>query len=519
MILRVRGASVNSVRPLFDIAATRAIEQAAQSKLPAHTLLQRAGLSTAKLALALAPHTDTFWIACGPGNNGGDGLEAAAHLKNWGKSPVVTWLGDPATAPADSALSRQRAVDAGIRFADSPPAKFDFCVDALLGIGASNHASRRPIEGRLATWVAQINSSSAPVLAVDVPTGLNADTGDASALCVRATATLSLLTLKPGLFTAQGRDACGDIWFDALEDSNSQGAGSTGEPSAWLAGVPARHTGNHASHKGSFGEVLVIGGAAGMTGAALLAATAALHFGAGRVFVMLLDGGSMTADSQQPELMFRPFDDFNFADQLTTTFAHITFVCGCGGGTAVQRPLGAILASAANAVLDADALNAIAFDKSLSALLSKRAKRGLQTVLTPHPLEAARLLETTTQQVQQNRIASATALAQQFNCTVVLKGSGTVVATPGQTPVINPTGNALLAIAGTGDVLAGMVGARLAGLKGRSMTSGTTDFAAFQAACEAVYLHGDLADRWPAQHALTASRLARGIAKGVTRLD
>ena len=499
-------ANRNAPLPLFDTATTRHLEHATQAKLPPHTLMQRAGLSTAKLAMALAPHANTFWIACGPGNNGGDGLEAAMHLKQWGKSPLVTWLGTPGKAPADAAVSRQRALDADVTFVDAPPERFDFCIDALLGIGASHSnthpAPGRPTDGRMAAWIAQINASHSVVLAVDVPSGLNADTGAANALCVRATATLSLLTLKAGLFTAQGRDASGDVWFDALQGPHAPEIDSRSEPSAWLAGAPVAHARAHASHKGSFGDVLVVGGAPGMTGAALLAATAALHSGAGRVFVMLLDGNSMAADSQHPELMFRPFDDLHFADQFTKTFAHMTVVCGCGGGTAVQAPLATILASNAQAVFDADALNAIAAEKALSGLLCTRAARGLQTVLTPHPLEAARLLATTTQEIQLDRLKAAQTLAHRFNCTVVLKGSGTVIAAPGRMPVINPTGNALLATAGTGDVLAGMVGARLASLAGS---------AAFQAACEAVYWHGEAADRWPAHRALTASRLARAV--------
>ena len=530
LILRDRKEHLKANLPLFDTAATRGIEQAAQAMLPPHTLMQRAGLSSARLAMAMAPHADSFWIACGPGNNGGDGFEAALHLKQWGKSPIVTGLGAPAKTPLDAAQSRQRAIDAGVAFADSPPAQFDFCIDAILGIGASNARSGRDIEGDMATWIALINSSSARVLAVDVPTGLHADTGIANAICVRANATLSLMTLKPGLFTANGRDACGEIWLDALveldafdtQDSNYLRA--MGEPSAWLASAPIAQARAHATHKGSYGDVLVIGGAPGMTGAALLAATAALQFGAGRVFVMLIDGGSTAVDFTQPELMFRPYHEPLFADQFKSDFANATVVCGCGGGSAVRGPLHTILASNANAVLDADALNAMAYNKTLSKLLSERAARKAKTVLTPHPLEAARLLTVTTQEVQQNRLAAATALARQFNCTVVLKGSGTVIAAPGKSAVINPTGNALLASAGTGDVLAGMVGARLAGLEGlkglaklahQSVGHEATDSATFQAVCEAVYLHGKAADQWPAHRALTASSLARAVCEGI----
>jgi hydroxyethylthiazole kinase-like uncharacterized protein yjeF len=310
-------------------------------------------------------------------------------------------------------------------------------------------------------------------------------------LSVKATHTLSLLTLKPGLFTAHGRDAAGTVWLDNLSaETPMPDDQRLTTPTAWLAGPP-RHTSRlHASHKGSYGDVAVIGGAAGMTGAALLAASAALHAGAGRVFVGLLDGGSLSVDTLQPELMFRPVDALDF-------YA-MTVVCGCGGGDDMATLLFKVISTAAGMVIDADALNSIAKSVPLQALLSARGQRQAATVLTPHPLEAARLLGCTVIEVQRNRLAAAQQLAQRFNCTVVLKGSGTVVAALGQVPVINPTGNARLATAGTGDVLAGMVGARLAG-----------GCASFEAACQAVFEHGMAADRWPDSVPLVAGTLAR----------
>ncbi len=474
---------------LFSVQATRQIEQAAQAALPRYTLMQRAGLAVARLSLAIAPHAQRVWIACGPGNNGGDGLEAARHLQQWGKQAVVTWLGSPDTAPPDAAASYQRALDAGVTFAEMPPPDFDLCIDALLGIGTQVRAP----EGRMADWIARINASRVAVLAVDLPTGLHADTGNATQSSVKATHTLSLLTLKPGLFTAHGRDAAGSVWLDDLLVSRD--LHDLVAPTAWLAGAPMAAARPHASHKGSFGDVAVVGGAAGMTGAALLAASAALHAGAGRVFVGLLDGGSLTVDVQQPELMFRSVDALDFKT--------LTVVCGCGGGDAVRGPLAKILSVSAHVVIDADAINAIANDTQLQTLLIARGRRLAATVLTPHPLEAARLLGSTATEVQHDRLGAAQQLAQRFDCSVVLKGSGTVIAAPGQTPFINPTGNARLATAGTGDVLAGMVGARLAG-----------GLDAFEAACHAVYQHGLAADRWPAGATLVASTLARQAQSG-----
>jgi ADP-dependent NAD(P)H-hydrate dehydratase / NAD(P)H-hydrate epimerase len=489
--------------PLFDTAATRLREAALAARLPPHTLMQRAGLQIAKLALAMAPHARVIWIACGPGNNGGDGLEAAVNLQHWGKNVVVTWLGSIDTAPVDTQKSHARAVQAGVIFANEPPENFDLCIDALLGLGAASGATNaRPIMGRMADWIARINASNSTVLAVDIPTGLNADTGAVGPISVRATATLSLLTLKPGLFTAHGRDACGDIWLHDLADAGDAPSNSP-TPTAWLAAAPAPTARAHASHKGSYGDVAIIGGAPGMTGAALLAARAALHCGAGRVLVGLLDGGSLTVDIQQPELMLRAVD--------TLDFNTLTLVCGCGGGQAVTQWLQQAIQSIAPVVIDADAINAIASSPELQSALVARAARQAPTVLTPHPLEAARLLGCTAAQVQQDRLSAAQQLSDRLQCTIVLKGSGTIIAAPGQIPVINPTGNARLATAGTGDVLAGMVGARLSTLWNQPNAAAHSTALAFKAACEAVYQHGLAADQWPTGVALTSDGLARMV--------
>lgn len=466
--------------PLFDTAATRAIEEDAAADLPPHTLMQRAGMAVARLALAVAPHARTIWVACGPGNNGGDGLEAARHLLAWGKQVVVTRHGDEARAPADALASLQRARAEGVLFGDNVPAQWDLAIDALLGIGGG-----RPLEGAMAQWATAMNEAAAPVLAIDLPSGLDADTG--AAFCVRADHTLSLLTLKPGLFTGHGRDAAGQVWF---EDLDVGGAGT--DPTAWLNAAPHRPARPHASHKGSYGDVAVIGGAPGMAGAALLAATAALHAGAGRVFACLLDENAPAVDGTQPDLMLRRWESLDLGTMAVA--------CGCGGGDVVRAVLARVLSTAHALVFDADALNAIAVDAQLQTLLQARSRRDRATVLTPHPLEAGRLLGRSAAQVQADRLQSARELAERFRCVVVLKGSGTVIGAPACAPRINPTGNGRLATAGTGDVLAGMVAARLA-----------MGADAFEAASGAVYEHGAAADRWPADQPLTAASLARRV--------
>ena len=460
--------------PLHSIAQTQDTERQAQMALPAHTLMQRAGLATAQLALAIAPHAQKIWIACGPGNNGGDGLEAAIHLRAWGKQPIVTWLGQDGHNPIDAQRAWQRAQAAGVIFAGDRPDQFDLAVDALLGIGA-----RRAPEGKMAQWLQALQTTTAQVLCVDVPTGLSADTGEWLSTTPShhnnaQRHTLSLLTLKPGLFTAEGRDAAGHVWFNDLS------ADTPHAPTAWLLqNSPSPMTRLHSSHKGSYGDVSVLGGALGMSGAAVLAGLAALHGGAGRVFLGLMDTSAHHAvTAAHPPLMVRTPTDLN--PQTSTV------VCGCGGGDALHPLLPHVLSSSQRLVLDADALNATARDTSLQILLKKRSTRKKPTVLTPHPLEAARLLNCTVQDIQKNRLHAAQQLADMFQCVAVLKGSGSITASPNHPPVINASGNALLATAGTGDVLAGLIGAYIA-----------RHDDVFKATCHAVFAHGQVANAWP----------------------
>ncbi|MEO8152763.1 MAG: NAD(P)H-hydrate dehydratase [Rhizobacter sp.] len=463
--------------PLHGTAASRLVEQHALDKAETHALMRRAGIGVAALARALCPHAQSAWIVCGPGNNGGDGLEAAIHLLAAGLRVDVTLAADAARLPFDAheSLVRAQAAGVAIGLAGSLPSSPDIVIDALLGIG-----SNRAPTGEMATLIGQLNALTCPVLAVDMPSGLNADTGQLhgeQGVC--ASHTLSLITLKPGLFTGSGRDLAGDVWIDNLGVTTLPSP-----PTAWLAAAHGLSTARkHAQHKGSFGDVAVIGGAKGMTGAALLAARAAHAAGAGRVYVNLLDDGASPLDPQRPELMFRASWWQGTADTLSSA----TVICGCGGGDAVRTVLPRLLSTAGRLVLDADALNAIAAHISLQQLLSARKPRGRDTVLTPHPLEAARLLNTTTGAIQADRLAAAQALAEHFGSVVVLKGSGSVIGAPGVVPSINPTGNAALATAGTGDVLAGWLG-------GHWSASGAS---ALQAARHATWLHGRAAELCP----------------------
>jgi ADP-dependent NAD(P)H-hydrate dehydratase / NAD(P)H-hydrate epimerase len=486
---------------LLSVAATRRLETHAAVDRPPHALMRRAGLATARLALAVRPQARRIWVAAGPGNNGGDGLEAALHLHRSGKDVTVSLL-SASDLPPDAAAALARAREGGVRIVSNglSPSRWgfdDLAIDALLGIGTT----RAPVGGLLSA-IEALNASLAPVLAVDVPSGLNADRGTRfeSAPAVRARWTLSLLSLKPGLFTAEGRDHAGPVWFDDLGIASRDA-----EPAARLltdvdALWPQR---NHAQHKGSFGDLWVVGGAAGMAGAVLLAASAGLVAGAGRVFIVPLDPSLPSCTVGWPELMHRATDVLRNGD---TPLEQATVVVGCGGGDSIREILPMLLARAGRLVLDADALNAVASDPALQRQLAQRSARGRDIVLTPHPLEAARLLGCAASDVQADRIKAASALARLHRATVVLKGSGTVIATIDGPPWLNATGNAALASAGTGDVLAGWLGGLWA--QGLEVSA---------AARLAVFSHGVAADQWAAGATHAAPFAAHRLVKALSR--
>lgn len=474
--------------PLHGQSGSRAIEAQALRQSGDFVLMRRAGTDAARLWRARWPHARSVWVACGPGNNGGDGLVMASCLHRNGVRVSVTHLPGSGPMPSDARRALDEAIAAGVPFGPPPSAhQVEGAVDALLGLGQD-----RPASGALAGLVMALHQCQVPILSLDVPTGLDADSGVALGdAVVRAQLTLSMLTLKPGLFTGVGRDLAGEIWWSTL------GADlSSAHPDAYLLGaaqadaLPGRA---HAGHKGAFGDVWVLGGAAGMQGAARLAARAALAAGAGRVYLATLaDGAGAGLPSA---LMVRDAATL----QQPVLLSSVTVVAGCGGGPAIASELPAPIRHAARLLLDADALNAVAAEPGLARALESRGRAGRPTVLTPHPLEAARLLGSTVAGVQADRLAAARALAARFSAVVVLKGSGSVIATPSGTPWINASGNARLSSAGTGDVLAGWLGGRWASL-------GLAPEAAIRSALEAVWRHGRAADTVQT-HVLTADDL------------
>lgn len=508
--------------PLHDAQGSRLIEDQRLKQWPPGRLMAWAGLRSARWALSMAPHARRIWVAAGPGGNGGDGLHAALHLARLGRAVTVTLHADQRGLRPDAQTALQGALDAGCRVSEQPPHDgADLVVDALLGLGAS-----RALSPDMAAVVQAINNQACPRLSIDLPTGLDADTGQAlGGGWVRAQATLSLLTLKPGLFMGHGRDAAGSIWFDPLDDSP---LAAPVDPVAWTVGPEtlssSRDLRPHSSHKGRFGDVIVVGGAEGMTGALRLAAHAALAAGAGRVMAVPLHPAMPLEDGTCPECMWRR------PEQLPDlTLEQSTVVCGCGGATEVERWLPEVLARSARLVLDADALNAVARHSALTRTLHSRRAKGQASVLTPHPLEAARLLGCSVQQIQADRLQAAAQISHQYASITVLKGSGTVIASPGRLPEINITGNGALATAGTGDVLAGWIAGRWSSALSRHETPAASDRPgtdqsmdmtthadsrsaqelgrAHCIAGESVRLHGLAADHHGTAHVLRASDL------------
>jgi hydroxyethylthiazole kinase-like uncharacterized protein yjeF len=500
--------------PLFTIAELRAIEHAAAQRLPDGALMQRAGKAGANAALDLLASTidrAKVLVLAGPGNNGGDALETAAHLGHAGAQVTILHFPPTGTPAPERIEALQRARSSPARFAaiNSPidaravatGTEWNLIVDGLFGIGLA-----RPIAGDFAELVSAVNDLACPIIALDVPSGLDSDTGaivggESPGIAVRATHTLTFIGDKPGLHTAEGRDHAGFVIVDSLEIDHElfPAAGAKLNDVALFAHCARRR--RHSSHKGSHGSVAVVGGARGMAGAPLLAARTALNSGAGRVYACFV-GEPPAFDAAQPELMCRSAQEYDFNSAV------LVIGPGMGGSAASAEMLASALHSQSAMVLDADALNLLAGSEALRAQL---AQRKAPCILTPHPLEAARLLGISAADVQADRPAVARALAERLAATVVLKGSGTVIAARDGAIVINTTGNPALATAGTGDVLSGLCGSLLA-----------QGWPEWEAALAGVWLHGMAADLLVTEGAgpigLTAGELIPAIRTEVNRL-
>lgn len=440
-------------------------------------LMQRAGNAATELSKQIIESRaqGPVLVLAGPGNNGGDALEVARLLRQAFFEVYLVLAANPKALPPDAEAACQRFVNEGGKLLETiPPLPYwRLIIDGLFGIGIT-----RPPTGQYKHLIEEANrlrtQHTCPLLALDCPSGLNSDTGQAFEPCISATHTVTFISNKPGLHTLDGPDHCGMIEVASL-DIPLENSIADGE----LLSLPALATPllrrKRNSHKGSYGSAGILGGCKGMLGAALMAARAALHLGAGRVYLAPLDTGAPSYDLLQPELMFRsPAELAGLPLQA--------IACGPGLGTSVDaiRQLDRLLAIDTPVLLDADALNLLAREGNLKVTLANRQAPHL---MTPHPLEAARLLETDSESVQQNRIQAALDLAQEYRSWVALKGCGTVIASPQGQWWINSTGNPGMASAGMGDVLSGIALALLA----QGLPPG-------EALKLAVYLHGAAAE-------------------------
>ncbi len=443
-----------------------ALEHRAANQLGEDTLMLRAGQAALRLIEERLPENASVSILAGPGNNGGDAIALACELKAKARDVVLILPGGkrPNSSLALAQLKRWEALGGEIEEDPYMARKADCVVDGLFGIGLT-----KPITGEYLDAVLWFNERQALKISLDVPSGLNHLTGRwiASYPGCHADITLSFLSAKAGLYMNEGADAAGEIVVDNLGVSIPLSNLTVVSPDELQHVLRPR---SRNSHKGSYGHVAVVGGADGMIGAALLAARAALVSGAGRVTLYPLSEHAPAVDMLYPELMMGT-DPEGF-----TSAGVIVMGCGMGQSERAKALVRTALLSDRPLVLDADALNIIAADIKLQDILLARQA---PSVLTPHPGEAARLLRRDTAGVTVDRVAAARELAVQSGAIVVLKGAGSVISLRSARAWVNPTGTPALATAGSGDVLAGMIGAMFA--QGYDMV---------ECVLAAVYLHG-----------------------------
>jgi len=492
--------------PLADAAAMRALDRHTIDALgvPGELLMESAGRAVAEVVLAWLPPGGEVLAVCGAGNNGGDGLVAARHLRAVGV-PVRAALLEPAEGlQGDAAAAWRRAREAGVPL-EGPgwrAPERGVIVDAVFGTGLS-----RPVAGAPAAAIRRIRQAreraggALRVVAVDLPSGLCADTGRILGDAVAADATLAISLPKPGLALEPGRSLAGRIAVARIGIAD-EAPGVRIAAELWTrpaagARLPRRAA---AAHKGSFGHVLIAAGSEGKSGAAALAAAGAVRMGAGLVTVACPAGLAVVLEVKCTEAMTAPLPDTGehafaaSAEEPLLRLAEARDAVGLGPGLGqaaetvkwvravvprIPRPL----------ALDADALNALV---GQGALLAGRRQ---PTVLTPHPGEAARLLGTTAEEVNADRPGAARRLAERTGAVVLLKGAATVSADPEGRVVVNPSGGPALASGGTGDVLLGAVAALL----GQGLP-------ALEAAALAAYVHGEAADRIAARSGASGLR-------------
>ena len=435
---------------VYSSAALRAADARATADLAiaGYALMTRAGEAALRALRAQWPLARRLLVVCGRGNNGGDGYVVARFARAAGLDVTLTApAGPPAGGDAVRAADDWRTSGGGVTpwSAALLPAA-DLVVDALLGLGLD-----RDVAGPLAAVIEALNAAGRPVVALDVPSGLDSDSGCARGVAVRAALTVSFVGLKPGFFLGSGPEHCGRLVCDDLDVPASVFAAA--EPvlrritAADLRALLPRRP--RASHKGDNGRVLVIGGAPGMPGAVRLAGEAALRAGAGLVALATAPVHAAVIAAARPELICHGVDDARALEPLLAAADVVALGPGLGRGAWGRALATAAFACTAPLIVDADALN----------ILAAEPRTRTDWCLTPHPGEAARLLGVEVAAVQADRLGGVRALVARFGATVVLKGAGTLIGSAGGPAWVCERGNPGMAVAGMGDVLTGVIAA------------------------------------------------------------
>ncbi|TPQ26407.1 NAD(P)H-hydrate dehydratase [Methylomonas koyamae] len=437
-----------STEALYSTAQIRSAESWAIEGLgiPGRELMQRAGSALFRQIRQRWPDCGQLTVFCGGGNNGGDGYEVARLAHQAGYRVAVYSLADPDKLPADASGAYRDFLQAGGCVSDFEPGLSEIegvVVDALFGIGLS-----RDVAAAYLPAIAAINAAGGPVLAVDVPSGLQADTGCILGAAVVADLTVTFIGPKQGLYTGAAADCRGEVVCADLEI----GTLLVGvEPASLLLkniGMPKRQ---RSAHKGQFGHVLLIGGNHGYSGAIRLAAESALRAGAGLVSVATRAAHSAWVNIARPELMCRAAEQVGDLEQMLDKADVVVVGPGLGRDAWAQAMFDGAVAAGKPCVVDADGLNLLALGNS----------RRDNWVLTPHPGEAARLLNCDTRQVGSDRFAAVSALQQRYGGVALLKGAGTLIG-DGSKHYVVAAGNPGMASGGMGDVLAGLIGGLIA---------------------------------------------------------
>lgn len=462
--------------PLYRANQVRELDRIAieEMGIPGICLMERAGRIAFSILQSCWPQARRIAVLCGIGNNGGDGYVLARLAYLAGYDATVLQIGDTAKLKGEALSAFEAMTNVGLtvqEFTDKKLSIVDVGVDALFGTGLD-----REVSGQWREVIEALNCCTCPILSIDIPSGLHADTGTVLGVAVRANATVSFIGLKQGLFTGAGPDYCGKVYFDDLQVpcATYKPVKSTVTRLDYEVLKTALPKRSRIAHKGTFGHVLVIGGDSGMSGAVRLAAESAARVGAGKVSIATRTSHAALLNLVRPEIMSHGIET---AEQLSPLLDKVDVIAigpGLGQSIWARAMLEAVKNVQKPIVVDADALN----------LLAKVPFRFPNSVLTPHVGEAARLLELSTAEIQADRFAAVQTLQLRFGGVCVLKGAGTLITEPNGQIALCTAGNPGMACGGMGDVLTGVIAGLLA-----------QGFPTFDAANLGVCLHGKAGDR------------------------